>query len=285
MSFGGIPVPELALLALLDDTPGSGGLIDQLVSNTELLDHLLQTVTPADQDSLRTALTRRGGRLSLGFGEESIEDWSVLVFKVGEAAPDRTLGDHVGAAEETPTVDPTTLAAAIGPEVGVALALVGGLPAGLPNRGRVRLGSTELATYRIDAGTVVLEARGVAQTTAKAHAIGAGVAPHLLSTRIGWSEIAHTRVDVLSSSALFNIFLATLIKATLISRAADFEAAGFTLRSITESDLAPRPESYPAQLYVRSLMVDLQRDFAVPITFPVVTGPALAEVTLTPEVP
>jgi hypothetical protein len=263
--FPGIALPELIARDVAEDA------VQRLLTTAEVLDFVMTSRPQAERDEMRTAIGIRPGKVRLGWSLEPEEDWQVTVF-LANAAPnprERTLGDVVGVVEED-ELHAATLADTIDDSAGVTLALLGTLPAGLPPRGRVRIGN-ELAIYAISGSTVTLPHRGVQQTLAAAHEAGEIVFFHSLSQRTGWGEECTIRIDVLSSNAYLNLVLATTIKSALLLAAADFNAAGLTLRGISESDLTPRPTAWPAHLFNRTLTLSVQREFALPEEMPIIT--------------
>lgn len=264
MSFEGIPYPEIVLRDVADTA------MRNLYANPAVLDLMIAALPQRDQDSLRTAIKRRPIQTRIGYGLESLEDAQITVLTAGTMEMGRTLGDVVGETEEVPTFS-TTLTADISPTAPLVLSLAAPAPGTLPLTGRLRLGGEEVAIYTRSGGALTLTARGVQHTDATWHYSGEAVVVHDLAVRVGWGESCDLRLDVLSSNPLLNMILAGTIKAALLLSAATFNDAGLTLRSIRETDLAPRPQAWPAELLNRTLLVSVQRDFALPEAFAALT--------------
>jgi len=238
-------------------------VIDKLATDLTIVQWVVGQLSPSEQESLRTAFRNRPGKARLGYALESSEDWSVTVCLAStNSASYRTIGDLVGPQEEN-VIGTSTLTADISADKEILLPL-DALP--LPewgDGGRVRLDG-EVAVWRRDTDGVRLSYRGVQGTAAQPHSLGTTLKYHTISERTGWGETVVVRCDVLSTDAWFNMILGTMLKAGLLSNAVTFENAGATLHDIAESELTPRPDMWPAPMVHRSLLVTLQRDFAVP---------------------
>lgn len=268
----GLSMPEIAVRDIIDTA------IAAFRTDDALLNYMLEDLAAGDRESLRTALATRSPKVRLGWSRESEEDWSIAVTLAG-TDPTHTIGNVVSDLDES-AYDVRDLATAIGNEAETTLDLDGTFPTDLPARGIVLIGD-EYATFRVDAGpVVVLEARGIRGTTAVAHLSGVEVRFVEFSERIGWSDLVHLRVDILGSNAAFVVALSYLLRAYIQLQRGAFETAGMTLADIRMTDLAPRPAMLPADLYVRTLPLDVRVETALPEVVPAVTK---TEVELTPE--
>lgn len=263
MSFEGIPFPEVVLRDIADNA------VRNLSSNQAVLDLIVGALPQRDKDSLRTALKKRPVQARIGYGLENPEDAQVTILLGNTSPTARTLGDVVGATEEV-TTSIVTLPADISNAKGASFVAVETIASTTPLTGRVRLGD-EVAMYSRVGQTVTLTARGVQHTEASFHYDGETAVFHDLSNRIGWGETCDLRVDALSSNPILNMVLAGTVKAALLLSAKTFNDAGLTLQSVRETDLAPRPQTWPAELLNRTLLVTVQRDFALPEAFDVLT--------------
>jgi hypothetical protein len=259
MSFPGIVLPEEVTRNIAQS------VIDKLdASDLTIVEWVVGQLSPAEQDSLRTAFRNRPGKARLGYALEQAEDWQITVcLSSTSSAGYRTIGDLVGPLEED-TLATATLTADIAADRDVLLPLDVVPPTDVAgDGGRVRL-EAEVAVWRRDPDGVRLPYRGLQGTAAAAHPLGTSVRFHTLSQRMGWGETVQVRCDVLSTDAWFNMILGTMVKAALLTNAAAFENSGVTLHDISESELTPRPEMWPVPMMHRTLLVTLQRDFAVP---------------------
>lgn len=258
MSFPGIALPEEVTRTIAQS------VIDKLdASDLTIVEWVVGQLSPAEQDSLRTAFRNRPGKARLGYALEATEDWSITVcLSSTSSAQYRTIGDLVGPLEED-TLFQATLTAPISADKGILLPLDALPTPDVGDGGRVRL-EDEIAVWRRDPDGVRLPYRGLQGTAAASHPIGAVLTFHALSERMGWGETVQVRCDVLSTDAWFNMILGTMVKAALLTNAATFENMGVTLHDISESELTPRPDMWPAPMVHRTLIVTLQRDFAVP---------------------
>jgi len=251
--------------------------IASVLADPTLVDYVVGQRPQAERDSFKTALTKRPGKVRLGYGLETEEDWQVTVMMQGTRSTPRTVGDIVGDTEED-VISTALLTDDITEAAGVTLSL-DSIPAELPAKGRLRI-DNELAIYAYDGQDVTLPYRGLVGTTAAAHSIDDTVEFHTVSEFIGWQEDVTVRVDVLSSNTYLNAVLGALVKATLIASQESFEIAGMTLADVQESELTPRPASWPSTLFNYQLQVTVRRWVAVPSELGVITD---FDVTLTPE--
>lgn len=259
MSFPGIVLPEEVTRNIAQS------VIDKLdASDLTIVEWVVGQLSPAEQDSLRGAFRNRPGKARLGYALESTEDWSLTVCLSSTSSSGyRTIGDAVGPLEED-VLATAVLTADIPADRDVLLPLDVVPPTDVAgDGGRMRL-EAEVAVWRRDPDGVRLPYRGLQGTAAAAHPLGAIAKFHALSQRMGWGETVQIRCDVLSTNPWFNMILGTMVKAGLLTNAVAFENAGVTLHDISESELSPRPELWPATMMHRTLFVTLQRDFAVP---------------------
>jgi len=258
MSFPGIALPEEVTRTIAQS------VVDKLdASDLTIVEWVVGQLSPGEQNSLRTAFRNRPGKVRLGYALESTEDWAVTVcLSNTSSAQYRTIGDLVGPLDED-VLFTGTLTANMSADKGVLLPLDALPPPEVGDGGRVRL-DDEVAVWRRDPDGVRLPYRGLQGTAAAPHSLGAFASFHTLSERMGWGETVQVRCDVLSTNPWFNMILGTLVKAALLTNAATYENLGVTLHDISESELTPRPEMWPAPMFHRTLLVTLQRDFAVP---------------------
>jgi len=257
VAFPGIPLPEEVVRNIAQN------VIDKLdATDMEIVDYAIGQLSDGERSSLRTAFRNRPGKARLGYALEAAEDWQITVVLGATTAPYRSIGNVVGPEEED-EVFRGTLTASVSNERGALLPLASLPPAEIGDGGRVRL-DEEVAVWGRAADGVRLPYRGVQGTVAAVHPAGSSASFHTLSERIGWGELVQVRCDILSSDAWFNMILATMTKAGILANHAEFERAGCTLTELTETDLAPRPELWPADLLHRTIMVQVQRDFTVP---------------------
>lgn len=262
--FAGIALPELVVRDIAETA------VTALLTDPTTLDYIMASRPQPERDAMRTALQHRPGKARIGYSLEGEEDWQVTVLMMGTSSGRfRTLGDVI-ALDEEPLAE-SALASSINANAEIPLPVVGGTPAGIPPRGRVRIGG-ELAIYRLESGAaVILESRGILGTAATGWPTDTLVSFHELVTVVGWGETCRLRVDVLSSNSYLNIILAATVKAALVLNAAAFNAGGLTLQDIDESDLTPRPAAWPSHLFNRTLQVTVARDFGLPETLPILT--------------
>jgi hypothetical protein len=261
MAFEGIPLPDHVVRDIAQN------FIDKLdATDLTIIEWVVGTLPEDVKESFRTAFRKRPGKARLGYGWDQTEDWQITVIVPTTQAVARTLGD-VGGPTDVETVYADGLTADITEHRNIVLPLSGPLPPPLVG-GIVALDDEWAICVTVGADLVLLY-RGVRGTVAVPHAAGTTARFLEFTSRVGWGEFATVRADVLSSNAVFNGVLATAIKAALLANNLAFENAGVTLRGITESDLTPRPEVWPAYLLHRSLMIECQRDFMIPETIAV----------------
>jgi len=257
MPFPGIPLPEEVVRNIAQS------VIDKLDTNDfTIVEWAIGQLSPAERSSMRTAFHNRPGKARLGWHLEDAEDWQVTVVLGGTTSPYRSIGDAVGPTEEEVLYE-DVLPAAITAERGVFVAVTPPPEIDDDIGGVLRL-VDEVAVWQRAAGGVTLTYRGVQATVAVAHPTGTRVAFFRLSERLGWGEMVQVRCDIHSTDAWFNLVLATTVKAALLASHAAFEQAGCTLHDLTETDVAPRPDFWPAPMMHRTLVVQVQRDFTVP---------------------
>ncbi len=263
--YDGLAFPELVVADVVKVA------LDLLLASPVKLDLLLAGRPSRERDTVRTALQVREGKVRLGLNLESIEDWQITI-ALQHKGPDRggrTIGDTVSGPVEEP-IATAALEATISSAPDVTLPLGGGAPPGLPARGRVRIGD-EFATYEVVGNDVVLRARGILESEAVAHLATEIAVFHGISQRVGWSALSNVRVDVMSSDSRLSIMLAGMLAADLVLARDAFEAQGMTLHGIEETDLAPRPQTWPLDLCSRTLMLQVRTEVSLPETLPVIT--------------
>jgi len=252
----GLAMPDLMVADIVEAS------IAALLANGTLLDRMLESRPGAERDMVRTALQKRPGKVRLGWGGLPPEDWSVVITMHAEPLKP-TLGDVVGHGREVPAAA-TTLAADLGADDGATVSLTGGIPAGirLP-QGRVRLSTDEVAIYQVDAGVMRLVKRGICDTEPLPHLAGDPVVFTELEVLLGGAQAVSVRVDVLSANSLFTVYLAYLLAAFLQAQQNAFEP-WMTAQQVSLTDLAPRPQAYPAEFACRTILLPVQTVMAVP---------------------
>jgi hypothetical protein len=267
MAFEGLVHPELVVRDLADIA------VTNFTTNPQVVEWVMQNRPQDERDSILTAVQKRPVKVRHGLGLDQEEDAQVTVMLASEVIRPQTIGNIIGGVEEVELLSTTLTASIAGDYLGAlplpAGAMLSFLP---PGGGRVRL-DTELATYSLDPAQTVatLVRRGVQQTAAAFHPIGTPVFFHVGEQLIGWDDIVEVRCDVLSTNAGLNMALATCIRSALLISRAAFEDRGLTLETITESEITPRPNQWPAYFLNRTLMVRVQRQFALPERLPFLT--------------
>lgn len=258
-----IPIPEFQVKDVC------AAAAEAMLSDSAMLTEMLEGLAGARQDSFRTALADRKGKFRIGWGEEIPEDWVVTVALAG-TDPQHTIGDHATRAYAEPLAG-RLLAAALPPGDETAITFTTGVPGldQVPARGTLRIAAAdaprvEYATYRIVSGACVLEKRGLLGTKDRTHDAGTEVLFYNLLQRVGWMQRVNMRVDVLALDGEFTAILAWCLQAYLLTKAREFDDAGYTLQDLRASDLAPRPPLFPAHMAVRTISMSFLTTLSLP---------------------
>lgn len=263
MEYTGLAIPELIVRRIV------AAAVNLIRNESNLVESMMAGEPIEDLDSIKTSLLNREEKVRLGFAFEPPEDWEVSIVLESEGQQTATIGNVVSDVVED-SIAEAELDADINAKAGQVLSLVGGVPVGLPERGRVRIGD-EVAIYVIIAGDITLTERGIVDTLADYHFAAEVAVFHTISQRIGWSERDSIRVDVSSQNALFALVVGRMLKATLIRSRKAFEDEGLTLHGITATDIAPKP-AVLAEFYTRTLKLDVRSEVSLPETYPIVTN-------------
>jgi hypothetical protein len=279
MSYGGMTFPDLDVQDVI------AGAIEDLLANGTYLDRLFASRPAAERDSFKTALRNNEGRVRLDWQRDAAEDWTVHIILASSGA--MVMGGGITSPEYEEafvvTGNPGTLDADITAADGVVLSLAGGIPAGLPPRGRVRLGD-EVSVYEIGGGPaeILLTHRGVVSTVAAPHATGSSAVFHRLNRRIGYPEEITLNVAITALQPKMAIILTRLLAGALHRARGEFENRGYTLAKVMATDLGLRPNDWPAEFRTRTLNVQLFTELSVPEELDIVAD---IDITLNPTDP
>ncbi len=273
----GLSLPDFEVRDVLDES------ITAMLADDRILDEMLAARPQAQRESFRTALGEREGKVRLGWTLAPEEDWSINVLLVS-TQKHATVGDRASYSEEN-ALAARELATDITAAEGIAVTFTTGVPAvgdddgEVPATGTCRIG-TEYAIYAIASGVCTLTKRGIRDTAAVPHAADTEVIFYDLTAQVGWPETVTLRCDLLGSNPEFVMGLGRMLQAFLALSTARFESRGYTLLDVVLSDLAGRPQFYPAHLFVRAITVRLFTALSLPELVPTITD---TQATLTTE--